>query len=320
MNKKINIALLVGGFGGEREVSINSGDNVFNALNKEKYNIFKYDFRDDLKKFISDAFDKKFELVIPILHGKNGEDGRLQGFLDILEIPYLFSNALSSAIAMNKYKTKIVIKDLSGIHIAKDYILNIIDKIDIEKIINKLELPIVLKPMDGGSSCGVSIVNKKEELENAIKTAFTYGDDIIIEEYIKGRELTVPVVEINKEIKALPVIEIIPKISKWFDYKAKYEDNGSLEICPAEIDEKIAKEAQNISEKIFKEMDCSGLARVDFILNEKNELYFLEINTIPGLTKNSLTPKALKVMDISMEEFFDKLIEDKLNVLYKKNC
>ena len=215
---------------------------------------------------------------------------------------------------MNKYKTKAVVKNLQGIYIAKDYTLNIVDKIDIDEIIDKLGLPIVLKPMDGGSSCGVSIINKIEELESAIKTAFTYGNEIIIEGFIKGRELTVPVVEINKEIKALPVIEIIPKISEWFDYKAKYEDNGSLEVCPAEVDEKIAKEAQSISEKIFKEMNCSGLARMDFILNEKNELYFLEINTIPGLTKNSLTPKALKVMNISMEEFFDKLIKDKLNV------
>ena len=317
MNKKINIALLSGGFGGEREVSINSGNNVFNALNKEKYNVYRYDFRDDLKSFINDAIDKKFDLVIPILHGKNGEDGRLQGLLDILEIPYLFSNALASAMAMNKYVTKKLIKNIEGINLAKDLIIK--KEYNIDEIISKINLPIVLKPIDGGSSCGVTIVKNIEELEPALKNGFEYSDEIIAEEFIKGRELTVPVIEINKEIRALPVIEIIPKISEWFDYKAKYEDNGSLEVCPAEIDEEIKNNVQKISKEIFKTIGCSGLSRVDFILSEDNKLYALEINTIPGLTKNSLTPKALKVSGIYTEEFFDQLIEDKLYALSNNN-
>lgn len=312
MDKKINIALLSGGFGGEREVSINSGDNVFNALNKEKYIIYRYDFRDDLKSFINDAINKKFDLVIPILHGKNGEDGRLQGLLDILEVPYLFSNALASAMAMNKYVTKKLIKNIDGINLAKDLVIK--KEYNIDEIISKINLPIVLKPIDGGSSCGVTIVKNEEELEPALKNGFIYSEEIIAEKFIKGRELTVPVIEINKEIRALPVIEIIPKISEWFDYKAKYEDNGSLEVCPAEINEEIKNNVQRISKEIFKTVGCSGLSRVDFILSEDNKLYALEINTIPGLTKNSLTPKALKVENISTEEFFDKLIEDKLNI------
>lgn len=312
MIKKINIALLVGGFGSEREVSINSGENVFTSLDKEKYNVVKYDFRNDFDNFIKDCLSKKFDLIIPILHGTNGEDGRLQGFLDIIGIPYLFSSMLPSAISMNKYKTKLILKNSIDLKLAKDFIIKKEDYFNIDNIALELGLPMVVKPSEGGSSCGVSIVKNKEDLKNIILDTFKYGDEIILEEFIKGREITVPVIENKGKIEALSVVEIIPKISEWFDYKAKYEDDGSLEICPAEIDENITKEVQKLSEDVFKIMGCSDLVRIDFILDKNNVLYFLEINTIPGLTKNSLTPKALKASNINISTFFDNLIENKI--------
>ena len=247
------------------------------------------------------------DLVLPIAHGSFMEDGKLQGMLDMLGIPYVFSGTLASALAMNKKKTKIIAKAV-GLKIAKDEIVKKNKKYNSDKIIKKLSLPIVIKPSELGSSVGTSLANTKEELEEGIEKALQFGDEIILEQFIKGRELTVAVMG-DKSPKALPVIEIIPKVSGWFDYRAKYEIGGSEEVCPADIPEEIKRKTQGYAVKIFKALGCLDLARADFIWNESDgKIYFLEINTIPGMTATSLAPQAAATAGMKFSEFLDKLI------------
>jgi len=308
---KIKIALLSGGRGGEREVSLKTGEQIFKALDKNKYQIFRYDPKDDLKKFFSDCANKKFDLIFPALHGPFGEDGKLQGLLDILGIPYLFSGCLASALAMNKYKTKII-AEKSGVLTANDFILRKKEKFDLGKIIKKLSFPIVIKPVELGSSVGMTIAKTKKELEEGIAKAFKYDREVICEQFIKGRELTVPIIG-NNPPKALPIIEIIPKISGWFDYKAKYEVGGSEEVCPAKIPARIKVEAQKQAVAAFLAIGCKDLARADFIWQEgSNKLYFLEINTIPGMTATSLVPQSAKADGLEFKQSLDKLINQVL--------
>ncbi len=305
---KRRICLLFGGCSDEREISISSADAVYEALDKDKYEILRYDARDDLQKFINDIFAKKFDLVFPILHGSFGEDGKLQGILDILNMPYVFSKTSASALAMDKHKSKLIASNVN-LQVAPDIILKEGDNYSIKEIVDILSLPIVIKPNEMGSSIGMTIVQEKGKLVEGIKKGFNYDSTIILEKFIEGRELTVAVFGNNPPI-ALPVIEIIPRISKWFDYKAKYEVGGSNEICPAKIPEDVRKRTQELSIKIFKAIGCKDLSRVDFIWDTKNnKLYFLEINTIPGMTKVSLVPKAANAAGMEFGEFLDKLIK-----------
>jgi D-alanine-D-alanine ligase len=312
--RKIKIALLAGGWGGEREVSLKTAENIFASLNKKKYKIFRYDPKIDLKKFFNGCLVKKFDLVFPALHGPFGEDGRLQGMLDLIGMPYIFSGTLASALAMDKEKAKIMAKD-AGLNIAKHIILVKKEKYNLDSIIRKLSLPIFIKPIELGSSVGMSLAKTKKELKKGVKNAFEHGNKIILEKFIKGRELTVAV--FSHSPRALPVIEIIPKISKWFDYKAKYKTGGTLEICPALIPKNITKKVQNFGVKIFKAIGCKDLARADFIWGtsatlstgaKDGKIYFLEINTIPGMTATSLAPQAARAAGMEFSVFLDELI------------
>jgi len=304
---KIKIALLSGGWAGEREISLKTGEQIYKALDKKKYQVSRYDPKNDLGKFFSDALKKKFDLIFPALHGPFGEDGKLQGLLDVLGIPYLFSGCLSSALAMNKYKTKVIIGK-EGLIMAPDILIKKNEKYNLNKIIKKLSLPIVVKPSELGSSVGMSIAKTKKELEKGIKIAFRYDREVLLEKFIKGRELTVPVMG-NDPARALPVIEIIPKVSTWFDYRAKYEVGGSEEICPAKIPGKIKNKIQKQALAAYKAIGCKDLARVDFIWQKgSDKLYFLEINTIPGMTATSLVPKSAKAAGLTFSQFLDKLI------------
>jgi len=266
---------------------------------------------DDFTYIEGDTGGLKIDLALPIVHGPFVEDGKLQGMLGMLGIPFVFSGTMASAMAMHKQKTKLVAK-YSGIKIAKEVVVTKNKKYNLDKIIAKLNLPIVIKPIELGSSVGVVIARTKEELDEGIKKALEYGPEVLLEQFIKGRELTVAVFG-NKSPKALPVIEIIPKVSTFFDYKAKYQSGGSEEVCPAEIPEDVTKKVQRYAVKIFKNIGCCDLARADFIWDtEKNKLYFLEINTIPGMTSTSLAPQAAKAAGMEFSDFLDKLIGEAL--------
>ncbi|EKE20766.1 MAG: hypothetical protein ACD_7C00490G0002 [uncultured bacterium] len=338
-NKK-QIALIFGGQSGEHEVSLRSASQVMKALDKNKYEIIpiaitkngywligevgqKY-LEDNLKKANSQGgvknsvsfkngskLPEKFpaiDIVLPIMHGTFGEDGKLQGALEMLGLPYIFSGTLASALAMNKRKTKIIAKD-AGLEIAKDIVISINKKYNTANIIAELGFPIVIKPTELGSSVGTSLATSKKELVSGIKKALEYGDEVLLEQFVKGRELTVSIMG-DKSPKALPVIEIIPKISGWFDYKAKYETGGSKEVCPAKIPENVRRKVQHYAVEIFKAVGCLDLSRADFIWSAlDNKLYFLEINTIPGMTATSLAPQAAKAAGMNFSNFLDKLIE-----------
>jgi len=307
--QKIKIALLSGGISGEREVSLKTGGQIYGALSKNKYIIHKYDPKRDLKKFINGAINKKFDLVFPALHGPFGEDGKLQGMLDMINMPYVFSGCLSSALAMNKAKTNVIAKN-AGVPVADNIVITKDDSYKLDDIIKKLSLPVAIKPVELGSSVGISIARTKNELANGIKKAFKYGPEIMLEKFIKGRELTVAVMGDKNNPQALPVIEIIPKISEFYDYKAKYQTGGSEHVCPAKIPGEIKNHIQNSAIKIFKAIGCKDLARADFIWSrDDNKIYFIELNTIPGMTSTSLAPEAAKAAGLEFNEFLDKLIE-----------
>lgn len=350
---KLNLAIIFGGRSGEHEVSLRSAKQVMDALDKEKYNIIPIAItkkgqwlignkgeeymrltlpqatREDgvsqeqsqslvtigdnnLEKFSEgSANGVKIDLVLPIVHGPYVEDGKLQGMLEMLGVFYVFSGTLASALAMNKQKTKLIAKSV-GVKSAKEVLVTKGKKYNLDKIIAKLNLPVVVKPVELGSSVGINIAKTKEELDEHIQKALDYGAEVMLEQFIKGRELTVAVMG-NKSPKALPVIEIIPKVSTFFDYKAKYQSGGSEEVCPARISEEIRKKVQKYAVKVFKAIGCQDLARADFIWAEADgKLYFLEINTIPGMTATSLAPQAARAAGMEFPKFLDELIKEAL--------
>ncbi|HBB36784.1 MAG: D-alanine-D-alanine ligase [Candidatus Moranbacteria bacterium GW2011_GWC1_45_18] len=250
----------------------------------------------------------KIDLVFPILHGPFGEDGRLQGMLDMLGMPYVFSGVLAHAIGMNKPKAKIIAAKF-GVPVPKDIVIKKEEKRDLDEITEKLSLPMMVKPSELGSSVGISLVKTKEELERGIEDAFSHGDEVILEQYIKGREFTVTVMG-NERPEALAITEIIPVVSEFYDYKAKYEDGGSKHVCPAEISKEDEEKLKGYAAATFKAIGCADLARVDFLWDEKkNEYYFTDINTIPGMTPTSLAPEAAALAGMNFTQFLDALIE-----------
>jgi len=347
--KKLNLAVIFGGQSGEHEVSVHSARQVIAALDKNEYNVIPiaitkqgiwlvgskaqiylkitknapYTTGGITKKISSkiitineqdtgltnyiEGENVKIDLVLPIGHGTDMEDGKLQGMLDLLKIPYVFSGVLASAIAMNKKKTKLIAKD-AGLSVLPDIEIEKGEAYELDKIISHLNFPIVVKPLEMGSSVGITIAKNKQKLVNGVREAFKYDDKIMLEKFAKGRELTVSVIG-TRNPSPLPVVEIIPKVSGWFDYEAKYMKGASDEICPAEISDSIRGKVQRDAVKIYKALDCRDLARADFIWDEENDIiYFLEINTIPGMTATSLAPQAAKAAGMNFTEFLDKLI------------
>lgn len=306
-----NIAIITGGPGEEREISLLSAANVVKALSQDGYDLKIYDLPRDLEPLFQAAQRQEIDLAIPVIHGRWGEDGLMPALLELLNIPYLFSDHLVSALAMDKAKTKKVLAT-EGITMAPGVLLGKTGKPDLE-MISSWGWPLVVKPNDSGSSFGVSLAGNEKELKEALVKAFASSQQVLIEKFIKGRELTVAVSDYQGEAFALPVIEIIPKISSWFDYEAKYSAGGSDEICPARIPDAIAAKVQALAVKIFKALGCRDLARADFIWDEANgELVFLEINTVPGLTDASLTPKALRAAGLDLPDFFRNLVDRRL--------
>jgi len=302
--EKIRLALLSGGVSSEREVSLNSGKQVFDALDKDKYNITLYDPKTDLKQLVIDA--DRIDAALIILHGPFGEDGTVQGLLDLLNIPYQGAGVLGSSMAMNKLVAKRLYQGAS-VPTPSYLSFSMTDKIDLLMVIETLNLPLVVKPACAGSSVGMTIVKEAKDLQDAIKLGFQHDDTLIIEEYIKGIELTCGVLG-NEDLEALPVIEIIPgEGHEFFDYKAKYTAGETREICPARIDETITNKVQQLAVKAHQSLFLKGYSRTDMILTDQN-LSVLETNTIPGMTATSLYPQSAEVAGYSFTKLLDKLI------------
>ncbi|MBW1751955.1 MAG: D-alanine--D-alanine ligase [Deltaproteobacteria bacterium] len=303
--KKLSIALLSGGISSERDVSIASGNQVYEVLDRDKYEVIRYDPKTDLPKLVADAAGIDAALII--LHGPYGEDGTVQGLLDLLDIPYQGSGVLGSAIGMNKLVSKQLYKS-AGIPVAPDMTFKSIDMIETRAVVDQLGMPLVIKPVTSGSSIGLSIVKSEDALNDALEKAFAEDHEVMIESYIKGVELTGGVIG-NEELQALPIVEIIPgEEFDFFDYTAKYTPGATEEICPARIDETTTQKAQSYAKMAHRALCCKGYSRTDMILAD-GELYVLETNTIPGMTPTSLLPQAAQAAGIDFSRLLDKLIE-----------
>ena len=251
-------------------------------------------------------FIKKFDVVFPIIHGNNGEDGKLQGMLDMFNIKYVGSNTISSAIGMDKGFSKYIFNQLE---IPQTKFLIINDNINIKEIEAKLNYPLIIKPANGGSSIGITKVNNKKELNKAIEIAKKYDNKIIIEEFIKARELEVAVLEDKKLIISEPG-EILSS-NEWYDYNAKYSNNSSKTIIPNDIPKNIKKLLKEYAKKAFTGINAKGLSRIDFFYKENsNEIFINEINTLPGFTNISMYPKLMANENISFKQLLTKIINN----------
>jgi len=303
--KKLTIALISGGTSTERMVSIAGGDHVYNALNNELYRVVRYDPKIDLGLLVADA--KKIDVAFVVMHGLFGEDGSIQGLLDLLDIPYQCTGVLGSALAMNKLASKRVYEQ-KGLPVPPYTVLNQDDKVDLIALEERFGLPLVVKPVTGGSSIGMKIVRSKNAVKEAVEYAFKYDKTVLIEKYIKGVEITAGVLG-NNSMTALPIIEIIPGDSyDFFNYEAKYKKGATREICPARTSDFLTQKAQNYGKEAHRALFCKGYSRTDMII-EGNDIYLLETNTIPGMTPTSLFPLAAKTAGLPFDKLLDKLIE-----------
>lgn len=302
--RSCRVALLAGGRSNEREISLASGDGAREALQAAGFSVVDIDPAnpDDLKRLIEEHFDVAFLC----LHGKYGEDGTVQGLLDIVGIPYTCSGVWSSALAMDKPKAK-VFYEKAGVPTPPSVTVRKGETVDVSVIVEKLGEHVVVKPGNEGSAIGVFIVEGQASIEKALSKALEIDDEVLIERYISGTELTVAVLG-NEDAVALPIIEIIPK-SAFYDFESKYAADGSQHICPARLPEDVARKVQNEAVKAHKALSCSGTSRSDFILEEDGSCWCLETNTIPGMTATSLLPDAARAAGMSFPDLCKKLIE-----------
>lgn len=304
MQKK-TIALIFGGISSEREVSLNSGKQVLNALDKEKYDVQTYDPKTDIPRLVTDA--AKIDCALIILHGPYGEDGTVQGLLDLLDIPYQGAGVLGSAVAMNKLLSKHLYEN-AGLNVPPYMVARRGTAIDKDNIVATLGLPVVVKPVETGSSVGMTIVRDGAALPAAVDKALGYGATAMIEAYISGREITCGVMG-NEDLEPLPLIEIIPgEQYEFFDYEAKYQPGATQEICPAQIDDALTRRAQRCALAAHNALYCQGYSRTDMILKD-DEFYVLETNTIPGMTATSLFPQSAQAAGLSFSALLDRLID-----------
>ena len=303
--KDKKVVVLMGGPSAEREVSLNTGNAILGALVEKGYNAVGIEL--DPPKLFEQLKSSGCDVVFNAIHGEFGEDGKLQGALELLGIPYTGSGVLASAMAMDKAASKHLFV-ASAISTPKSKVYTKVDlKRDLVKEITaEFAIPVVVKSAAQGSSIGVTIVEKQEDLPEAIKNAFEYSPNILVEEFIKGRELTVAVWG-NERKEALPIIEIIPHSGK-YDYKSKYTKGATEYIVPAELDEIIVQKVQAVALRAFDVLGCTGIARVDIMLGENGVPYVLEVNSVPGMTATSLVPKAAKAAGISFTDLCEKLL------------
>src|SRR3989304_7510296 len=310
MKKRITVAVLMGGRSAEHEISLISGREVVKNLNPQKYNVLPVVISKNGKSFHSK--NKKFDLsqlsivncqlFFVAMHGSYGEDGTIQGFLELIGVPYTGSGILASALGMDKISSRKLFTQ-AGLKVPEYLVLQ---KDDSPQIVwQKFKPPVFVKPHNQGSSVGTTLVKEKNNLRDALNLAFDFSHLALAEEFLDGIEITCPILGNNKP-KALPVVEIVPK-RDFFDYKAKYNDKLCDEIVPARISKALTKKAQQIALTAYQSLGCSGFGRVDMIA-KGNNIYVLEVNTIPGLTPVSLFPKSAVAAGISYPELLDKIV------------
>jgi D-alanine-D-alanine ligase len=341
--KKIKVGIIFGGKSSEHEVSLMSAKNIIYAIDKNKYQIVLlgidkngnwnyYDMKNyllnenDPKKiklnrplkalqmdFSKTNVQKPFDVAFPVLHGLNGEDGTVQGFLKLFGIPFVGANVLGSAIGMDKDVSKRLLRD-ANIPIAKFLTFRKNEQISFPKIKKELGFPFFIKPANAGSSVGVNKIKDQKLFKKAIDDAFMHDSKILAEEYIRGREIECSVLGNNEAIASIPG-EIV-SLHEFYSYEAKYlDENGAKLIYPAKLSRKIIKNVQDLATKTYKVLELKGMARVDFFLRVNGKLFVNEVNTIPGFTKISMYPKLWEISGLS----YTKLIDQLINLALKSN-
>jgi D-alanine-D-alanine ligase len=315
------VAVIEGGYSKEKAISVKSAQTVFDNLDRTKfaptrvlidendwtaydeegqYLIDKNDF-----SFIKNDLKVQFEYAFIVIHGTPGEDGKLQGYLDIIGIPYNTSSAAIMALTFQKFHCNQYLKNF-GINVPEAVLIKPDDEINESQILEKVKLPCFVKPTDGGSSFGVTKVKNENKLLPAIKAAFEHGTEVVVEENIVGREVTCGVYRDTQGAKALPVTEIISE-NEYFDYDAKY--NGkSKEITPAELDDEMTKNIKNLTKKIYGVLGMKGIARIDYMINKKGIPFLIEINSVPGMSKESIVPLMIKTQNLNLKKVLNDLI------------
>lgn len=318
-----NIAVLAGGYTSERKISLNSGNQIFNSLDKSLYNAFlvevnlngmfcvrnEHKFPVDMNdfSFISPEGTVKFDFAYIALHGSPGEDGQIQGWLDLLGIPYSACGVFASSVTFNKVACKKMLSG-SGVNLAKSLVLFNGQSFDVDEIVNEIGLPCFVKPNTAGSSYGVTKVYKKEDMIDAVNSACEEDDTIIVEEFIEGVEVSCGVLKTEKEEIIFPVTEI-STTNDYFDTEAKYTPGLTEEITPARISKSETEAVQSYSSQIYDELECKGIVRIDYIIR-KGTPYFLEVNSIPGMSSESIVPKQIRTIGRTMSEILTLVIED----------
>lgn len=321
-----NIALLTGGDSSEWQIALQGAENIGNALDRSRYSPYTIVLRNghwtytapdgtkselDRNDFTLPVADRKIKLdyALIVIHGTPGEDGRLQGYLDMMGIPYSSCGFVSSVLTFDKAACKRAVAG-SGIHLAKEILLNKTSEIDPAAIIAELGLPLFVKPNASGSSFGVTKVKKQNELLPAITEALKESDQVLMEEFIEGREISCGVMIAGGKEYIFPITELVCQ-SEFFDYKAKYQ-GFSNEITPADLPEAIRKEVNRLTLIAYKRLNCRGVVRIDFIVKGETP-YMIEINTIPGMSSHSIIPQQAATMGMSLTELFNLIIDETSN-------
>lgn len=324
---KPNIAFVTGGYSTEAVISYKSAVTIEKNLDTDKFQVYKIDITPEGwfyengsgKKAVVDQNDfsidikgskVRFDAVLIGIHGTPGEDGKLQGYFDMVGLPYTSCDAATSALTFNKRYT-VAVASFAGINVARSVHLFKDRAVTAADILRQLTLPVFVKPNNGGSSIGMSKVNEDKDLPAALEKAFREDTQVLVEEFISGREFTVGVFKSGDQIIVLPITEVKSK-KEFFDYEAKYQ-GMSEEITPAQIDEATADNVRNAARKVYELFNCRGVVRIDFIYNEEKKApYMLEINTVPGQSEASIVPQQVRAMGWTLKEFYSALIEDAL--------
>ena len=324
--KKI-IALLTGGTTGEWVVSVKSAATIAQHIDTTKYEVYKimlnengwfYEPADSVKIEIDrndfslnlNGRKIKFDAVFIAIHGSPGEDGKLQGYFDMINMPYTTCNALTSAITMNKGYTKAIVNGIKDLNIAKSLQLFNNEESNLTEIASQLTLPYFVKPNNGGSSIGMSKVKHNDDLKEALDKAFKEDNQVLVEEFVAGREFSVGVFKTKGKIMVLPATEVIPT-NEFFDFEAKYTPGAAEEITPGRMSEEEKTRVESVVTAVYQKLNCKGIVRIDYFLqHETSNFYFIEINTIPGQTATSFIPQQVAAMGVPLRDFYTQIIEE----------
>jgi D-alanine-D-alanine ligase len=330
MQTKKKIAFVTGGYSGEAQISYNSAKQIQSNLNTELFDVYRIDIRTDGWYYqpnfdntveivvdkndfsiVADGIKVQFDVVLIGIHGTPGEDGKLQGYFDMMGLPYTSCNAATSAITFNKrYTTSVA--GASGIGVAKSMLFFKTDRKEDWQQVATMQFPLFVKPNNGGSSIGMSKIKDATEINPAFEKAFNEDTQVLVEEFISGREFTVGVYKVENSTITLPITEVISE-NYFFDFEAKYQGK-SKEITPAEIDESVASKIREAAKKLYNIFNCNGVVRIDFIYNDEKQIpYMLEINTVPGQSEASVVPQQVRATGGNLKDFYTNIILQALN-------